>query len=843
MRLRVVFYLAQALEYCTSKGRALYHDLNAYRIDGNPRLSCFGLMKNSRDGKSYSTNLAFTPPEYLRTGPMIIKAQFEKEGMSWQCGMEVEEPYNFVNEGLPEFVGEDPMGWILTAESKFGKRNYSGVIEEQITEEDEKRNGVDPERDGNGFEDQTLFSDLKCVIDISEKQSEQSHNLPLSSKPPLATQPGIISPEPEPLVRNSLFRLPPPRPPDTGPLTTTLPRRAMVFSPLAKPSEPPDMVGNNRISRVSYCTDQVRPVVVGKDLENLRVNWVMCESGHLLTLLDHTHHNLSWWEEGIKTWASLEPLKQAQNKVGLLSNPGVQKMHVTPGLLSVNPTRSRTRWKSKVKEQTECPPLSSSLVCASPSLRQSLNTSSPQTALMRPFKMLKIVTRDPHKKDMDLEEKQKLRIKLQNFSSSGKKSQVMEVFLSCCLEWSNEVINCIKGINMLIRAEKSSDHLVAIVLAKLFDADQGHVNEYGIFRKLEPCGHDVVVSKLLDTYSKLCDHDVVSLSMDTYLKLVSWDFALWVLKNWIILIVQNELNLITSINFLGGPSLLSRDEILLLDAAVIQDNSLVGPATHKLIGRVTPESVIYSFGTLLLDLLSGKHIPPSHALDLIKDRNLQMLTDSCLEGQFSNDDGTALVRLASGCLQYEPRERPNPKSLVSALIPLQKETEVPSHVLMGIPHGEEISLSALGEACQRKDLTAIHEILEKLGYRDDEGATPELSFQMWTNQMQETLNSKKKGDDAFRHKEFRVAIDCYTQFIDVGTMASPTIFARRSLSHLMSDEPQEALNDAVQAQAISPVWHIASYLQAAALFALEKENEAQIALKEGTLLEERNKTS
>lgn len=29
-------------------------------------------------------------------------------------------------------------------------------------------------------------------------------------------------------------------------------------------------------------------------------------------------------------------------------------------------------------------------------------------------------------------------------------------------------------------------------------------------------------------------------------------------------------------------------------------------------GRVTPESVVYSFGTILLDLLSGKHIPPSH---------------------------------------------------------------------------------------------------------------------------------------------------------------------------------------------------------------------------------------
>lgn len=107
MRLRVVLHLAQALEYCTSKGRALYHDLNAYRVlfdevsfrvqsflifvhveiirfikcvrilqDGNPRLSSFGLMKNSRDGKSYSTNLAFTPPEYLRTGMTYISSYF-----------------------------------------------------------------------------------------------------------------------------------------------------------------------------------------------------------------------------------------------------------------------------------------------------------------------------------------------------------------------------------------------------------------------------------------------------------------------------------------------------------------------------------------------------------------------------------------------------------------------------------------------------------------------------------------------------------------------------------------------------------------------------------------------
>ncbi|RZC01832.1 Serine/threonine-protein kinase BSK3 isoform I [Glycine soja] len=269
------------------------------------------------------------------------------------------------------------------------------------------------------------------------------------------------------------------------------------------------------------------------------------------------------------------------------------------------------------------------------------------------------------------------------------------------------------------------------------------------------------------------------------------------------------------------------------DGKSYSTNLAFTPPEYLRTGRVTPESVIYSFGTLLLDLLSGKHIPPSHALDVIRGRNLQMLTDSCLEGQFSDDDGTELVRLASRCLQYEPRERPNPKSLVVALAPLQKETEVPSHVLMGIQHSTTFaSLSPLGEACSRKDLTAIQEVLESIGYKDDEGVANE-----------DTLNCKKKGDVAFRQKDFRLAIECYSQFIDAGTMVSPTVYARRSLCYLISDMPQESLNDAIQAQIVSPVWHIASYLQSVALTGLGMENEAQAALKEGTTMEsKRNAT-
>ncbi|KAF8051689.1 hypothetical protein N665_1683s0007 [Sinapis alba] len=284
------------------------------------------------------------------------------------------------------------------------------------------------------------------------------------------------------------------------------------------------------------------------------------------------------------------------------------------------------------------------------------------------------------------------------------------------------------------------------------------------------------------------------------------------------------------------------------DGKSYSTNLAFTPPEYLKTGRVIPESVVYSFGTLLLDLLSGKHIPPSHALDLIRGKNFLMLMDSALEGHFSNDDGADLVRLASRCLQYEARERPNVKSLVTSLAPLQKETDVPSYVLLGIPHGaaspkEATSLTPLGDACSRLDLTAIHEILEKVGYKDDEGIANELSFQVWTDQLQETLNSKKQGDAAFKGKDFVTTIECYTQFIEDGTMVSPTVFARRCLCYLMSNMPQEALGDAMQAQVVSPEWPTAFYLQAAALFSLGMDKDACETLKDGTSLEAKKQSN
>lgn len=48
---------------------------------------------------------------------------------------------------------------------------------------------------------------------------------------------------------------------------------------------------------------------------------------------------------------------------------------------------------------------------------------------------------------------------------------------------------------------------------------------------------------------------------------------------------------------------------------------------------------------------------------------------------------------------------------------------------MGIPDSTAaVPLTQLGEACQRIDLTVIHEVIEKLGYKDDEGTATEVCF-------------------------------------------------------------------------------------------------------------------
>lgn len=85
----------------------------------------------------------------------------------------------------------------------------------------------------------------------------------------------------------------------------------------------------------------------------------------------------------------------------------------------------------------------------------------------------------------------------------------------------------------------------------------------------------------------------------------------------------------------------------------------------------------------------------------------------------------------------------------------------------------------------------------------------------------------------------RISFCLCAQFIDVGTMVSPTVYARRSLCHLMCDHPDAALRDAMQAQCVYPDWSTAFYMQAVALAKLDMHKDASDMLNEAATLEEK----
>jgi hypothetical protein len=58
----------------------------------------------------------------------------------------------------------------------------------------------------------------------------------------------------------------------------------------------------------------------------------------------------------------------------------------------------------------------------------------------------------------------------------------------------------------------------------------------------------------------------------------------------------------------------------------------------------------------------------------------------------------------------------------------------------------------------------------------------QLSFQEWTQQMRDMLDARKRGDFAFRDKDFKAAIDCYSQVgIFIFIFGKSTHSSRKSL--------------------------------------------------------------
>ena len=254
-------------------------------------------------------------------------------------------------------------------------------------------------------------------------------------------------------------------------------------------------------------------------------------------------------------------------------------------------------------------------------------------------------------------------------------------------------------------------------------------------------------------------------------------------------------------------------------------------------GSVNSESLIYRFGTLLVNLLSGKQIPPSHAPEMIHSKSVGELIDPNLKGKFSTEEATVIFKLASQCLQYEDTESLNTKDLVSTLETLQTKTNASSYGMLEMAKHEEVSLnqlSTLGDACLKMDLTAIHKILVMA---EDDKEVVELSFEEWLEEVKDIQDVRKRGDQAFLEKDFETAIVCYSQLIESRRMVCPSVYARRCLCYLFCNQPDRALKDGMVAQQLFPDWPTAFYLQSVALSKLNMITDSADTFKEATLLE------
>ncbi|KAJ1261148.1 hypothetical protein BS78_09G006100 [Paspalum vaginatum] len=105
---------------------------------------------------------------------------------------------------------------------------------------------------------------------------------------------------------------------------------------------------------------------------------------------------------------------------------------------------------------------------------------------------------------------------------------------------------------------------------------------------------------------------------------------------------------------------------------------------------------------------------------------------------------------------------------------------------------------------------------------------------------QRSLEAKSRGDDAFRRKDYLVAVDAYTQATELDPNDA-TVLSNRSLCWLRAGQAERALEDARACRALRPDWAKACYREGAAQRLLQRFEEAANAFYEGVQLEPENK--
>ncbi|CAI5490200.1 unnamed protein product [Closterium sp. Naga37s-1] len=270
------------------------------------------------------------------------------------------------------------------------------------------------------------------------------------------------------------------------------------------------------------------------------------------------------------------------------------------------------------------------------------------------------------------------------------------------------------------------------------------------------------------------------------------------------------------------------------------------PPEQLLHGRVTAESVVYSFGLILLALFSGKSIRPTQFLEMVEEKqDLSLLLDSNLLSHApSVEFALELVPLIAECLKKDPADRPPMDSIAEFLGILDDRSRGIGSSLGLAGEGEEreeagasaataAAASPLARAAMEGDWEVLHRRLVTVSFTPPQ----EPSFEVWNAEIQDLVSSRQRGDKAFKSQQWEEAIALYTKFLKCDSPPIPVLFARRCLSHLQLGHWEEAYQDSLQAQQSKPPWPEATYLVAAALIRLGRADEGQEMIAAGGRLE------
>lgn len=103
------------------------------------------------------------------------------------------------------------------------------------------------------------------------------------------------------------------------------------------------------------------------------------------------------------------------------------------------------------------------------------------------------------------------------------------------------------------------------------------------------------------------------------------------------------------------------------------------------------------------------------------------------------------------------------------------------------------------------------------------------------SQEDQAVKAKEKGNEAFKSKNFKSAVEWYTKAIELSPK-SPLFYTNRSNAYFQLKNYEESLHDANRALEIDPQLSKAYFRKGEAIFQLKRYEEAAQAFSQGFIL-------